>query len=196
MTARIAAEPATSRAAPATSLTSSVGTATSIGIRRATPTASGRSLPGRSVRLSPRRTGEPHRSGGPRPGPVPALASTRTHRLRTGWQAESRGRMAASGRRRSAQEDRSDSGGGLSRVTAITHVISDTCPWPQRRGLACGIVAPTYEQSKVYPFAGKAKYEVVVYIPDDPLARGDSWWSCVMDRQHLVEVERRVRGAG
>jgi hypothetical protein len=74
-------------------------------------------------------------------------------------------------------------------TVVITYMIGDTCPWPQRRGLACGIVIPTPEQSKVYPFAGKAESEVVVYIPEDPLACGDSWWSCVMDRQHLMEVE-------
>lgn len=61
----------------------------------------------------------------------------------------------------------------------------DACPWPERRGRVARLVQPNAAEARRYPFHGKAKNEVVVWIEDDPLTRHPRGWSCVIDAGHL-----------
>lgn len=64
--------------------------------------------------------------------------------------------------------------------------LTDTCPWPERRGLEGVVVAPPSDGTYPQP----AKSEVIVKLDKDPLTpalSGHQGWTCVVDRKS-VEV--------
>lgn len=62
-------------------------------------------------------------------------------------------------------------------------------PWPERVGHHGTIVGNPHGYP-VYPWAGVAKHEVVVLLPDDPLGEPNPsrTWSCVMRRRDVTVV--------
>ena len=86
-----------------------------------------------------------------------------------------------------------------------THIIKETCPWPQRRLLPCRIAdRPEGEAGQLYPWAGIGSHEVVIWIDDDPLTcprhpmhewhKDESWcnhergWTCVIALRDLAPI--------
>ena len=65
-------------------------------------------------------------------------------------------------------------------------------PWPERIGLEGTVAEPTAEQAKRYPFKGRLKTEIIIYIPNDPLymkyGYTDDGWTCATDRKDVEEV--------
>lgn len=73
-------------------------------------------------------------------------------------------------------------------IEGVSFIISDSCPWPSRKGLKCKIVPPPSDNPG-YPWSQLSRGEVVIWIPDDPLARygrDERVWSCVIGRGHLI----------
>lgn len=75
-------------------------------------------------------------------------------------------------------------------MTAWTHTVGPSCPWPERRGLRCRIVDPPSGRP-VYPWAARLPHERVVLIDGDPFgpySRHDPSWSCVLYADDLIPI--------
>jgi len=75
------------------------------------------------------------------------------------------------------------------RLVTMTGGLNQHCSWPERWGLRAHVV-DTKGAEHIYPVHGMSRNEVIVFIPDDPLGRGDllvngQRWSCVTSRRSI-----------
>jgi hypothetical protein len=61
-------------------------------------------------------------------------------------------------------------------------------PWPERIGLTGHVVKDPGDG--IYPFSGRAKGEIIIFIDDDPLnGHYGDYWTCAIGINDVVDEE-------